>query len=61
MTQAADDDVGSLMDTFSLRDQSRLINVIADAQPYDDFRTAYLVVAGTGALGATDVSKTVRK
>ena len=50
---AADDEVGSLLDVLSLRDQTRMLKILAATEPYEEFQTAYVVAAGTQAVGSS--------
>lgn len=56
---AADDSVTSLGDVISTKDQARLFKILEAAQPYEDVRTAYLLVRALQSLGFTEASKQV--
>ena len=56
---AADDSVTSLVDVISTKDQARLFKILEAAQPYEDVRTAYLLVRALQSLGFTEASKQV--
>ena len=56
---AADDSVTSLVDVISTKDQARLFKTLDAAQPYEDVRTAYLIVGALQSLGFTEASKKV--
>jgi hypothetical protein len=56
---AADDSVASLVDVISTKDQARLFKILEAAQPYEDVRTAYLIVRALQSLGFTEASKNV--
>ena len=56
---AADDSVTSLVDVISTKDQARLFKTLEAAQPYEDVRTAYLIVRALQSLGFTEASKKV--
>ena len=56
---ATDDSVTSLVDVISSKDQARLFKSLEAAQPYEDVRSAYLIVRGLQSLGITDAGKNV--
>ena len=56
---AADDSVTSLGDVISTKDQARLFKILEAAQPYEDVRTAYLLVRALQSLGFTEARKQV--
>ena len=56
---AADDSVTSLVDVISTKDQARLFKILEAAQPYEDVRTAYLLVRALQSLGFTEARKQV--
>ena len=51
--------VTSLVDVISPQDQARIVRALQAAQPYDDLRTAYLIVRAVQALGFSDANKQV--
>lgn len=59
MCLATDDAVTSLVDVISIKDQVRLLKSLDAAQPYEDVRTAYLIVRALQALGFSDANKQV--
>ena len=56
---AANDKVTSLVDVISSKDQARLFKAIEAAQPYEDVRTAYLIVRALQSLGFSEANKNV--
>lgn len=56
----AEDNVGSLDDVVSLRDQARFEQVFSHVEPYDTVREAYLVAKGVNAIGLTQSNRRVR-
>lgn len=56
---AADDSVTSLVDVISSKDQARLFKALEAVQPYEDVRTAYLIVRALQSLSFTEASKQV--
>ena len=56
---ATDDSVTSLVDVISSKDQARLFKSLEAAQPYEDVRSAYLMIRGLQSLGITDAGKNV--
>lgn len=56
---AADDSVTSLVGVISSKDQARLFKVLDAAQPYEDVRSAYLMIRALQSLGFTEASKNV--
>ena len=56
---AADDAVTSLVDVVSAKDQVRLLKTLEAAQPYEDIRTAYMIVRAIQSLGFSEANKQV--
>ena len=55
----AEETVTSLVDVISPKEHARFIKALEAAQPYDDARTAYLIVQALSSLGFTDADKNV--
>lgn len=56
---AADNAVTSLVDVISSKDQARLFKALESVQPYEDVRTAYLIVRALQSLGFSEANKKV--
>ena len=55
----AEESVTSLVDIISPKEHIRLTKALEAAQPYDDARTAYLIVQALRSLGFSDANKQV--
>lgn len=49
----------SLVDVISPTEHARLLKVLEGAQPYEDVRTAYLIVKALHSLGFNEANKLV--
>ena len=54
-----EDSAISLVDVIYSKDQARMLKALESAQPYDDLRTAYLIVRAVQSLGFSDANKRV--
>ena len=55
----AEEAVTSLVDVISPKEHARFIKALEAAQPYDDARTAYLIVQALRSLGFSNADKQV--